>query len=89
MSLLEVKDLCKRFAACSRGQRQFTVAAGSIKGSSANGAGKTTLFNLIFGALLPDSARCGSTPADRWLQPHQVVAAGMARTFQHIRLFPR
>jgi branched-chain amino acid transport system ATP-binding protein len=45
---------------------------------------------LIFGALLPDSGQVwfDGQQTDGW-QPHQVVAAGMARTFQHIRLFPK
>ena len=92
MSLLEVKDLCKRFGGLQAvGNVSFTVAAGSIKALiGPNGAGKTTLFNLIFGALLPDSGQVwfDGQQTDGW-QPHQVVAAGMARTFQHIRLFPK
>ena len=92
MSLLVVKDLCKRFGGLQAvGNVSFTVAAGSIKALiSPNGAGKTTLFNLIFGALTPDSGQVwfNGKQTDGWT-PHQVAAAGMARTFQHIRLFPK
>jgi branched-chain amino acid transport system ATP-binding protein len=92
MSLLEVKDLCKRFGGLQAvGNVSFAVAPGSIKALiGPNGAGKTTLFNLIFGILPPDSGQVwfDGTQTDGW-KPHQVAAAGMARTFQHIRLFPK
>ena len=53
-----------------------------------NGAGKTTLFNLITGLYRPtagdvvflDQSIVGRTP-------NQIVARGVARTFQNIRLF--
>lgn len=54
-----------------------------------NGAGKTTVFNLLTGVYEPD---CGQIHlASRRLsqcQPHEITAAGIARTFQNIRLFP-
>ncbi len=53
-----------------------------------NGAGKTTVFNCITGVTRTDA---GDVQLDgRGLnrrQPHQVVAAGLSRTFQGIRLF--
>jgi ABC-type branched-chain amino acid transport systems, ATPase component len=92
VSLLVVKDLCKRFGGLQAvGNVSFAVAPGSIKALiGPNGAGKTTLFNLIFGALLPDSGQVwfDGQNIDGW-KPHQVAAVGMARTFQHIRLFPK
>jgi len=53
-----------------------------------NGAGKTTFFNVITGLYTPDggSFELGGRP----YQPtavHQVARAGIARTFQNIRLF--
>jgi branched-chain amino acid transport system ATP-binding protein len=63
-----------------------------------NGAGKTTFFNIIAGIYEPTAGRVvfnGNTihqPAGRFfrggsLRPDQVNAAGIARTFQNIRLF--
>jgi len=53
-----------------------------------NGAGKTTVFNLLTGVYLPTE---GSVILNGQVlngkKPHQVAAAGMARTFQNIRLF--
>jgi branched-chain amino acid transport system ATP-binding protein len=54
-----------------------------------NGAGKTTVFNLLTGVYSPDA---GAITLDgrrlNGLKPHQRADAGMARTFQNIRLFP-
>jgi branched-chain amino acid transport system ATP-binding protein len=53
-----------------------------------NGAGKTTVFNLLTGVYLPDA---GTIRLDgrllNGLRPFQIAAAGIARTFQNIRLF--
>ena len=53
-----------------------------------NGAGKTTVFNLLTGVYKPTE---GSIYLDgkklNGLKTHQVVEAGIARTFQNIRLF--
>lgn len=53
-----------------------------------NGAGKTTLFNVITGAYRADAGEVvfDGRPVTRW-PPHRVVRAGIARTFQNIRLF--
>ena len=54
-----------------------------------NGAGKTTVFNLLTGVYQPDSGEI-QLGAQRLGQgkPHEITAAGVARTFQNIRLFP-
>jgi branched-chain amino acid transport system ATP-binding protein len=54
-----------------------------------NGAGKTTVFNLLTGVYCAGAGKMqlGSRTLSG-LKPHQVAAAGIARTFQNIRLFP-
>src|SRR5690606_24982720 len=53
-----------------------------------NGAGKTTLLNLISGFYRPDAGEIlyDGKRIDG-LSPDQVTAAGIARTFQSLRLF--
>ena len=54
-----------------------------------NGAGKTTLFNLISGLVAPDRGRVMLAGADiTRAAPHEIVAAGVARSFQITNLFP-
>jgi branched-chain amino acid transport system ATP-binding protein len=54
-----------------------------------NGAGKTTVFNLLTGVYRPDGGRMQLAGRSLLgLKPHQIAAAGIARTFQNIRLFP-
>ena len=53
-----------------------------------NGAGKTTVFNLISGIYSPSSGKIFFQGSDiTGLKPHQVTKAGIARTFQTLRLF--
>ena len=53
-----------------------------------NGAGKTTVFNLITGVYPPDSGRVLLQDQDvTRLAPDAIARAGIARTFQNIRLF--
>ncbi|MFO1002793.1 MAG: ABC transporter ATP-binding protein [Planctomycetaceae bacterium] len=54
-----------------------------------NGAGKTTVFNLLTGVYQPDAGeiQLGSQRLGQG-KPHEITAAGIARTFQNIRLFP-
>jgi branched-chain amino acid transport system ATP-binding protein len=55
-----------------------------------NGAGKTTLFNLISGLLAPDEGRLELDGIElTGLPPHRITAAGIARTFQNVRIFER
>ena len=53
-----------------------------------NGAGKTTVFNLITGVYQPDSGRMSLGDRELiGLPPYEITKAGIARTFQNIRLF--
>jgi branched-chain amino acid transport system permease protein len=70
----------------------LTVKTGAIHGIiGPNGAGKTTLFNVINGFLAP--APGGTMHFEGrdlvGLKPHQVCRAGIGRTFQVVRAFPR
>jgi len=92
MNLLEVRGLNKRFGGLQAvGNVGFCVPQGAIKALiGPNGAGKTTLFNLVSGVLKPDSGTIAFQGAEiQGRLPYQVARVGIARTFQHIRLFPK
>ncbi|HEX4510195.1 MAG TPA: ABC transporter ATP-binding protein [Burkholderiaceae bacterium] len=67
----------------------LAVRAGSIAGLiGPNGAGKTTVFNLVTGLLAPSAGAIslrGNSLVGR--PPHAITRAGIARTFQNIRIF--
>jgi branched-chain amino acid transport system ATP-binding protein len=53
-----------------------------------NGAGKTTFFNVLTGLYKPSSGSINYDGRDITdLPPHKIASAGIARTFQNIRLF--
>jgi branched-chain amino acid transport system ATP-binding protein len=88
--LLEASGISKRFGGVHALEDvSFSIAGGEIYGLiGPNGAGKTTLFNLLTGIYAADRGRFIFDGADlAGLAPHQVAAAGIARTFQNIRLF--
>ncbi|MEW5763129.1 MAG: ABC transporter ATP-binding protein [Bacillota bacterium] len=90
MPLLEVKGLSKSFRGLVA-VRDFnlTLEDGEIVGLiGPNGAGKTTVFNLITGHFPPTAGEVVFRGRRlTGLRPHQVARAGIARTFQNIRLF--
>ena len=53
-----------------------------------NGSGKTTLIDLISGFQHPDRGTIAfaGSPVAGW-RPHRLAEAGLARTFQRVRLF--
>jgi ABC-type branched-subunit amino acid transport system ATPase component len=89
--MLEVSGLTKAFGNLRAVDGvDLTIEAGTITGLiGPNGAGKTTLFNLIAGALAPESGtiRFLGERIDR-LTPDRIFAKGLARTFQVPRPFP-
>jgi branched-chain amino acid transport system ATP-binding protein len=67
----------------------FGVAPGEIVGLiGPNGAGKTTVFNVITGVYRASAGAVRFNGATiKGLRPHRILARGIARTFQNIRLF--
>ncbi len=88
--LLSVKGVNKRFGGLQAlSDISIEIERGQVYGLiGPNGAGKTTFFNVITGLYTPDS---GSFVLDgkafRPTEVHKVAEAGIARTFQNIRLF--
>jgi branched-chain amino acid transport system ATP-binding protein len=88
--LLEASEVSKRFGGVQALEKvSFSIARGEIYGLiGPNGAGKTTLFNLLTGIYAPDEGAFAFDAKDiTRLKPDRVAAAGIARTFQNIRLF--
>ena len=55
-----------------------------------NGSGKTTFFNCVTGMIKPDSGRATYRGEDiTGRAPHKVARAGIGRSFQLCRIFPR
>lgn len=90
MALLEVKSLGISFGGLRAVDNlNMSIEEGSLVGLiGPNGAGKTTAFNLLTGVYLPTD---GTITLDGkslvGLKPDQICQAGVARTFQNIRLF--
>jgi branched-chain amino acid transport system ATP-binding protein len=88
--LLEVVDVTRHFGGlCALARFSFTLDPGQLVGMiGPNGAGKTTVFNVVTGVYPPSSGEIrmdgrridGRTPV-------KINHAGIARTFQNIRLF--
>jgi branched-chain amino acid transport system ATP-binding protein len=88
--LLSVSGVNKRFGGLQAlADVGLSIERGQIYGLiGPNGAGKTTFFNVITGLYTPDSGLF-ELEGQRY-EPtavHKVAAAGIARTFQNIRLF--
>ena len=88
--LLQAQSLGKRFGGLQAlSDVSFDIEQGEIYGLiGPNGAGKTTLFNVLTGLYIPEEGSCtfnGESMSGK--KPHEVAFAGLARTFQNIRLF--
>ncbi len=91
MALLETKNLTRSFGGLMAiNGLDFHVNEGEIVSViGPNGAGKTTFFNLITGMFQPDEGQILFEGEDLvGLRPNQILKAGIARTFQNVRLFP-
>lgn len=90
MALLEITDVTKDFGGLEAlSHVSLKINEGEIISLiGPNGAGKTTLFNCITGTMPPTSGSIKFIGAQLvGLRPHEVARQGIARTFQHIRLF--
>jgi branched-chain amino acid transport system ATP-binding protein len=89
-ALLEARNVSKRFGGVQALDGiSFSIERGAIYGLiGPNGAGKTTLFNTLTGIYPADGGAFvfDGTPLTG-LAPDRVAKAGIARTFQNIRLF--
>ncbi|MBN9576526.1 ABC transporter ATP-binding protein [Alicycliphilus denitrificans] len=89
-AVLKVAGISKRFGGLQAlSDVGITIGRGQVYGLiGPNGAGKTTFFNVITGLYTPDSGTFELS--GRPYEPtavHKVAKAGIARTFQNIRLF--
>jgi branched-chain amino acid transport system ATP-binding protein len=90
-TILDVTGLTKRFGGLlAVSDVGFSVRRGGVVSLvGPNGAGKTTFFNLISGVIAPDAGQVLLDGVDVTGWPATRLAeAGLARTFQNIRLFP-
>src|SRR5207302_4308701 len=89
-TVLKVGNVSKRFGGLQAlSDVGITIEQGQVYGLiGPNGAGKTTFFNVLTGLYTPDSGsfELGGKPY-KPSAVHEVAKAGIARTFQNIRLF--
>ena len=89
-TILNVTNVSKRFGGLQAlNGVNLHIEQGQVYGLiGPNGAGKTTFFNVMTGLYEPDTGtfELGGKPYEP-KAVHQVAQAGIARTFQNIRLF--
>jgi neutral amino acid transport system ATP-binding protein len=92
MTTLETRDLTKTFGGVvAVDGATVGIYEGKINGLiGPNGSGKTTFFNLITGMIRADSGQIliDDRETTGW-SPHRIAHAGIGRTFQLCRIFPR
>ena len=89
-SALLAKDITVKFGGLTAVNNvTFDIPQGKIVSLiGPNGAGKTTFFNVLTGLYKPTSGNVLFGEEDITARPpHKIAAAGVARTFQNIRLF--
>jgi branched-chain amino acid transport system ATP-binding protein len=89
--MLEVQNLCKSFGGVKAADDiTLNFADGSLTAViGPNGAGKSTFFNLITGALKPDSGRILIDRVDMaGRSPPEIARHGIGRAFQVASIFP-
>ena len=88
--ILEARAVSKRFGGLlAVNGVDLDVTQGEIVGLiGPNGAGKTTFFNCLTGMEVPSSGEIRYRGKRLHGSPDRITAAGLARTFQNIRLFP-
>ncbi|MGP3913148.1 ABC transporter ATP-binding protein [Nonomuraea sp. 10N515B] len=92
MSSLRTEGLSKSFGGVlAVDGASVELLEGKINGLiGPNGSGKTTFFNLITGMIKPDAGRVLYRDRDITRHsPHRIAHAGIGRTFQLCRVFPR
>lgn len=90
--LLAVRSLSKHFGGVhALSDMSFEIHQGEVLGIiGPNGAGKTTLFNVLNGVFPPSAGSVSLEGRDiTGLPPHLLARAGVGRTFQVVRPFPR
>ena len=90
-AILQATGLCKNFGGLKAvAGLNLDLRAGEIVGLiGPNGAGKSTSFNLLTGLLPPDSGALRFLGADLFpCTPQRAARAGLARSFQHVKLVP-
>jgi branched-chain amino acid transport system permease protein len=88
--LLQVRGVTVRFGGLTAlNNVELSVPEGGVVAViGPNGSGKSTLFNVITGLVQAESGGIRFAGQEiLGLKPHQILARGLARTFQNIRLF--
>lgn len=88
-TVLDASGVTMRFGGLTAVRNvDLTVREGEIVGLiGPNGAGKTTFFNCLTGLYIPTEGQVSYKGTVLPPKPHLVTKAGIARTFQNIRLF--
>jgi branched-chain amino acid transport system ATP-binding protein len=92
VSLLRIDQMTVHFGGLTAVRDvSLEIKRGEVAGLiGPNGAGKTTLFNVVSGFLSPSQGRVFFEDREATgLAPHVLARAGLVRTFQGARVFPK